>query len=823
MCTVRGRRRGRRRGAIGATVAGALLVVLSPAAVLAEEGLDQTAVTTYTVDLPSGLVRARVELTIENVKPDSENYFYYWDLAGIAAPSDATNVVAIDGDGDTLPVEVIPQGEEFASYANIVVSLDGNLNYGERETLTITYDLPGSAPRSDAAGRINQAYAGFIAVANGDPGQSSVQVVAPLDNDLWDEFVADGTIDPVRNTYGDQGVLTWNDIADPFTFFAYITAFDGEALTTTVVPAGREEIVIRGWPDDPEWQAYMSEQIPLSLTGLEKAIGVPFDESLDLEVRQSAAPSFEGYGGWFDSQTGVIEVVEDIDPVLATHELAHAWFAGDFASERWISEGFAETYANIVVAATGGTPAPATTPSLSFALNSWTSGTTDEEVEADGYATSAYLVGALYDEIGEERMRDVLRVMLDRESVYGDGVHTTLPSWEQFLDALEEVGGSTQAVSLFEQHVLTRTQAEQLVARAAARDAYDVLARRGDGWAVPDAVAQAMHSWRFDRAEQLMTAASTVLDARDELDIVVDGSGIAPPALAEAYTAARDDEALADIEEELARFRKASETLLAERADLDERVADIGMSSPDLAADFAAVRTAEDLGVLTEQVIEINADVSGLIDAHEDLDALFAEGGLTMPDLTEDFAATGVDDIDTLSDRLLALHDAGERVITARDDLDATLRDTGLALPDLTADYAASTTVDGLDALAERLSALRVAGESVLDTRAALARPLTPDQQLGLMGVDLAAALDDAAAALEAEDLDTVTATLDAIETQLDGAAELGAQRRIAFTQTVPRDTGPAITGGVIGAAVVLLGLAAWRVTRRRRRSEPSR
>lgn len=453
-----GSRSVRRRAAAIAVAVAALLVAVPPGAAHAEEGLDQAAVTTFTVDLAAGIVRGRVELTVENETPDSGGYFYYWDVAVVFAPVDATNVVAVDGDGDVLPVEIIPQGEAYPNYADIVISLDNDLNYGEQETIVVTYDLPGSAPRSEAVGRTNPAFAGFLAVANGDPGQSSVQVIAPLEDGVWDDIVADGAITAVRDVYGDQGVLTWNDIPDPYGFYAYVTAYREDALTTTVVTAGDEEVVVAGWPDDPEWQAYMTEQIPVSLVGLEDAIGAPFDANVDLVVRESMAPGIEGYGGWYDPRTGIIDVVEDIDPVLATHEISHVWFDDEFAVDRWVIEGFAETYARLVVEASGGTPGPDEQAAAGFDLNGWHLLETDEQVEADGYATSAYVVDALLDEIGEERMRDVVTALLERRSVYEAPTGSRPPSWQQLLDTLEDVGGSTQATSLFAEHVVTDLQ-----------------------------------------------------------------------------------------------------------------------------------------------------------------------------------------------------------------------------------------------------------------------------------------------------------------------------------------------------------------------------
>ena len=170
----------------------------------------------------------------------------------------------------------------------------------------------------------------------------------------------------------------------------------------------------------------MTAQVRAGLPALEQLTRQPLDDDQRLILRESAKPSLEGYSGWFDYGTGVIEMGEELDPAVTLHELAHRWFNDDTSYHRWITEGLAETYANAVAERAGGTAhqpgvprrrAPGKRP-----LNEWESfsfAQQDERAEKYGYDTSFFVVDTLFDEIGPGRMADVLTAIDAGTPVYG--------------------------------------------------------------------------------------------------------------------------------------------------------------------------------------------------------------------------------------------------------------------------------------------------------------------------------------------------------------------------------------------------------------------
>jgi len=80
-----------------------------------------------------------------------------------------------------------------------------------------------------------------------------------------------------------------------------------------------------------------------------------------------------------------------------------------------------------------------------------------DAIEAHGYAASWMVVGRIVEEIGSERMRAVLGAAWDDVIAYQGDAGIDLLSgkddWRRFLDLLEKVGGSTDALSLFDSWV----------------------------------------------------------------------------------------------------------------------------------------------------------------------------------------------------------------------------------------------------------------------------------------------------------------------------------------------------------------------------------
>ena len=204
----------------------------------------------------------------------------------------------------------------------------------------------------------------------------------------------------------------------------------------------------------------MGGQVGTALTDLEQLIGFPVRDDRAIIVRESVEPILEGFAGWFDQNTGVIEVGEDLDPALVFHEVGHAWFNDDFSLSRWINEGLAETYANLLLERNGGTPRQPAAPAVDAVgaqpLAEWVHPAVfppDADTERYGYDTSFFVVDALADEIGVDAMTDVLTAMEeDVEAYRGEGEPaptTAVADWRRLLDLVTEVGGAQAATELF--------------------------------------------------------------------------------------------------------------------------------------------------------------------------------------------------------------------------------------------------------------------------------------------------------------------------------------------------------------------------------------
>ncbi len=212
-------------------------------------------------------------------------------------------------------------------------------------------------------------------------------------------------------------------------------------------------------------------------------------------------------------------------------------------------------------------------------------------------------------EIGAERLTAVIGAADAGQVAYrGPGVPEELArtfDWEELLDLLEEIGGSAQAASLFEQHVVGEADAGDFSARTVARQHYDELLQAGAGWAAPTSVRLAMTDWSFASAETLMADASKILDTRAELIEAIAGLGVsADLALQDTYESGKDLDEVAEVADDaLIAAADLGDAVEAEAADPGP-VAAVGLflSSPgdDLSdaraafddGDYAAVRSA---------------------------------------------------------------------------------------------------------------------------------------------------------------------------------------------------------------------------------------
>ena len=480
------------------TPVGAVATLSAATSVHAAAGLDTSATATYTIDFPAGVVHGRVEFSFFNSVADSADgdvvEFTYFEGYQFPLPGDATNVTAATADGPLAVTLGSADGVQLAA-----VDFGLNLDYEERLDMVVTFDLPGYPPRDPEPWRANEAFVAFVAWGFGDPGAGTVRIVTPTSAEVAMPELDDGSYPmPEVVTFGASTIHTFARLAAPDQFALFVTAADDRKLVESRLDIAGSRVVVQAWPDDAGWAEFMTTQVRAGLPALEQLTRQPLDDDQRLVLRESAKPSLEGYSGWFNYGTGVIEMGEELDPAVTLHELAHRWFNDDTSYHRWITEGLAETYANAVAERAGGSAhqpdAPRRRAPGRRPLNEWESFTfaqQDERAEKYGYDTSFFVVDTLFDEIGPQRMADVLTAIDAGTPVYGaTGAAGPGPaSWRRYLDLLEQVGGSERATALFRRFVVSAPDAAVLVDRTNARAAYTRLVEHGGGWAPPAPVA----------------------------------------------------------------------------------------------------------------------------------------------------------------------------------------------------------------------------------------------------------------------------------------------------------------------------------------------
>ena len=446
---------------VGVTCATLATITLPAPLAAAANGLAVDATTTYEVDFPAGLVRVRLDLSVENmVAPDRDGggvrstYFTGWQ---VGVHGDATALAGQAGD-EPVALSLEPVDAELQLLS---ITFPERLDYGERQDLVVTWDLPGLPPRSDSPWRTNEAFAAFVAYAYGDPGTAAVRVVSPVEVDVSLPALGLTSLEePIVSTDGVVDVRAFEAIAEPTFFAPVVIASDGAGLTETTLDVAGRDVVVQAWPDDPEWTAFMGGQVGAALSDLQQLIGFPARDDRAVIVRESVEPILEGFAGWFDQDTGVIEVGEDLDPALVFHEVGHAWFNDDFAPSCWINEGLAEMYANLLLERAGATARQPIVPTAGAPgaqpLSEWNFPVTlppDADSERYGYETSHFVVDALVDEVGLDAMADVLTAMeRDVEAYRGDGEPqptTAAADWRRLLDLASELGDAETAAELF--------------------------------------------------------------------------------------------------------------------------------------------------------------------------------------------------------------------------------------------------------------------------------------------------------------------------------------------------------------------------------------
>jgi hypothetical protein len=554
------------RVTLAAFVVASTLVVATGTAARADGEIRVEAHSTYTVDPAAGAVHVVVDLTLTNQKPNSGGYIYFWSDWGIPMLTGATNISATrDGRSQSVRVEPSDNGE----FAFGIVDLSPNLYYRDVARIEFRYDLPSGAPRTDATTRVNSAYAEFWAWPVGDNGLTSVRIRFPKAFDV--EWLGNHL---TEKNDGDHRLYESGAISDSNSWGVIVTGRNDRGLEGDRFRSGRHVIVVRAWPDDPQWARFVTSTSRRGLPRLERLVGLPWPSDDDLTITETISPYLYGYAGWYTSDDNTIEIGDELDPEVILHEISHIWFNDELFGDRWINEGFAQTYAALALDGSDGEVDDPKRPGRSAkgrqALIDWGNPSLREDDETRarelyGYNAAWYVIDTIADEIGPSAMRKVI-VAADAKqlSFLGDPDAEVLKSdveWERLLDLLVYVGGSKQAEGLFTDFVIDRSERDDLRDRKQAHRDYQRLVKRGGKWSVPRVVREELTRWDFDDAADAMDLSREILDLRDEIVETLDGTGVELPKEFETAYETADDE-------ELDQVRKTAEDYLAAAADV---------------------------------------------------------------------------------------------------------------------------------------------------------------------------------------------------------------------------------------------------------------
>jgi hypothetical protein len=367
------------------------------------------------------------------------------------------------------------------------------------------------------------------------PGGSVTVVLPPRF-----ELAVDGAPAPQPQLQPDGGTAYRWDVADVVEFGSYVTADwpnpDPASFTITTVvldgESGRHEIIVRAWDDDDAWSDRITELVRIGMPKLGDAIGLDYQDP-KLTVEETASRAIAGYAGEFLVAPSKINVDYEASDVVVLHELAHAWFNPEVFVDRWISEGFASYYAEVVAAELELPPdridlTDDLLPSA-FPLVEWNAFGIDTTIDATAeyYAYAGSLVAA--EEIarlaGTDGLRRVWDEMVHARSPYqaanpgapNESGLQVLGDWRALLDHLETQTDADYD-PIWREWILPAADYDLLDDRAAARERYAAAVELAADWDLPRAIRRAMGDWRFNDADELIIDATALLDRREALE-----------------------------------------------------------------------------------------------------------------------------------------------------------------------------------------------------------------------------------------------------------------------------------------------------------------
>lgn len=550
--------RGWRGPVVAAVIAAASLGGALPAR--AEDGLDLKGAVRYVVPGDASPVSVTHEVTATNRLAPRGATVYYWDTISIWLPTKVTDLAARTGERP-LTVRRITQ-DEF-SYAQ--VQLPRRLLHGQSQTVTLTYRIPGSPPRSPDPARVGPRFAAFDVFSEGDSGRARIEIVAPRGMDL------DLGLPHTERASGGARIATITG-GGPTGLWTRMSLRDTTRKVTERIQVAGKAFTFEGWPGDTRWLAFQTSTVPKAVPVLQELTGQTWPHG-QVTITEDASGSVYGWDGSY--RGGQIAVDERLDVGLLTHELAHAWANSATLGQRWLAEGLAQVLATTATARLGGTDEPHAVvdpdDAAAFPLNDWDDPTGRAANSADdyGYPASWRATRALVDGATAANLPEIVSRLTQRRTAYDGPADRAWPDgsdWRQAYDLFELYAANPDTEDIMRSWVLTDAEAGELTDRAGARRAYAALDRADGPGLPPLRVRTPMARWDFAHARETITATTSLATALAGAQQEAVDAGLTLGAARAAYEKATSASEYAALERLLAETRTAVAGFRAERA-----------------------------------------------------------------------------------------------------------------------------------------------------------------------------------------------------------------------------------------------------------------
>jgi hypothetical protein len=512
-------------------VATLALPAARPAVAQAQDGgLSIVSSTSYEVRPEERRVRVTIDAIATALTPDTTTERTFYTGITLSVQPGIVNASA-SSDGRPLTARVV---DAAPGQTGLQINFDRDLFYQQRYPFRAAFDLVTTAGMG--AGnevRVGRTLVAFPVWAFGSretPG-SRVEVVIPADYSVQ---LRAGELASARAQDG-SWMLRADQIGDPLTFFAYVTAdrpgaYHETPLSLTVVGEPLA-VVVRAWDDDPDFGERIADLMRKGMPVLGDLIGFPLGFSEPLSVEQAAGSLLGDYAGFYFDADRKIQIHYEADPFVALHEAAHAWFNDRLFGARWILEAFASYYAELAAAQLSiEIDDHGLTGDLEdgrIPLNDWGEvGREERAIENYAYAATLDLARLIAERAGLDGLRRVWAAAERGEAAYQPLATpdaeperwsaVTQRDWQRLLDLLEERTAESYD-DLWGSWVVNEDERPLLEERRMARAAYFTTAATAGEWKLPPIIRHQLGSWSFDRAGELLALVDQVLVQRSAI------------------------------------------------------------------------------------------------------------------------------------------------------------------------------------------------------------------------------------------------------------------------------------------------------------------